>query len=296
MTGKLSDVAGLVVAPPLLAAIVRADHSHSRFVCFFVVALGFVAINVSAPISHAVVDGLGWVGIGWRLWPDPTDLVALSVLPLAWHLGSTEDGRGRRAAALRPAAITLGAIACLATSIDEPYIERPAPILINLTQHDIPYEVWRFEGRYPCGDRTLGLDRPLTSDDFQKEQEGCNWPPHDWHCEELDNGPGPDGETGETYVDVFEWPALNGELRPGGSVRIGPAWSGACGAAWVRVGDQINSVVMWRDPLDECWSDLDATGYEFFACSLSIEGPAHQLVLGLGNRLELSTHQPPSAW
>ena len=81
-TGKLSDFAFLIVAP----GPVRDDHSRGacpaggRSRSPSVVAL-YVAADLSRAVSDAVVAAAARVGLHWRLWPDPTDLLALAVLP-----------------------------------------------------------------------------------------------------------------------------------------------------------------------------------------------------------------------
>jgi len=85
VTGKLSDFAGLVVAPIVLAGLSSARTRWSVASCTAAVGVVFTAINVSEPAAAWVESGMAWMG--WRVWTDPTDLVALPSLGLAsWLL------------------------------------------------------------------------------------------------------------------------------------------------------------------------------------------------------------------
>src|SRR6188768_3992250 len=81
LTGKLSDFAFLVVAPVVFAALIpRRVPGRRTFATTAVVGL-YVAADLSRPVSDAVVALAARLGLSWRLWPDPTDLLALAVLP-----------------------------------------------------------------------------------------------------------------------------------------------------------------------------------------------------------------------
>src|SRR5688572_756580 len=51
LTGKLSDVAGLLMAPPLLVVLAGARARAARLACFAAVALVFAAIKLHAPAA-----------------------------------------------------------------------------------------------------------------------------------------------------------------------------------------------------------------------------------------------------
>lgn len=119
LTGKLSDLAGMIVAPVLLVVLLGARSDRARGLAFGAVALGFSLLELS-PRAAAGYDALlGAVGIPSRSWADATDLVALAVLPIAWWVTKAGDraepGRGMRLAAQR-ALLGAALFACIATT------------------------------------------------------------------------------------------------------------------------------------------------------------------------------------
>jgi len=138
LAGKLSDFAFLIVAPVLFATMIpRRVPGRRTFAVASVVAV-YVAADLSRTVSDAVVAAAARVGLHWRLWPDPTDLLALAVLPITvWLLSrqprpAADTASARRARVQRErAGIVLGAIACLATSAPPTYPHNP--FLFNRT-------------------------------------------------------------------------------------------------------------------------------------------------------------------
>ena len=88
VTGKLSDVAGLIVAPVTLALLLKRQLEWLYRAGFALIALIFAAVEVSPLCSEILLRALSLVGLSWSLWPDPTDLWALLVLPIAWQVSS----------------------------------------------------------------------------------------------------------------------------------------------------------------------------------------------------------------
>ena len=166
-TGKLSDFCGLLVAPPLLAALVFAKRRPTRALAFLLVAAVFTAINVSEFAASAVEQGMGALGFPWRIWSDPTDLVALVVVPVAWWLAYGAPARRARERAGAPIPSTrlargvscvgaiAGGIACLATSPDDTI--RSAGTLVNSTPFRQDVRVYRVSGFTGCDPHTWSV-------------------------------------------------------------------------------------------------------------------------------------------
>lgn len=104
VTGKLSDVTGLVVAPLLCTAALDCalwlatrlgsgllwDFSLGRgrlWAAALAVGALFSAVKLSPALAHEVVAAGGRAGLSWRIASDPTDLLALPALALAVWLG-----------------------------------------------------------------------------------------------------------------------------------------------------------------------------------------------------------------
>ncbi len=86
LTGKLSDVTGLVVAPLLLALLFRVRSRRALVACHVVIGAVFAAINLNAVVAgwFEVVTAFG--PQRWTVVVDPTDLLALPMLFISWRL------------------------------------------------------------------------------------------------------------------------------------------------------------------------------------------------------------------
>jgi len=115
LTGKLSDFAFLIVAPVLAAVALPAAVRGRRAIALVAVGALFTAAKLSRVVSDEVVGALRHVGLVWRLWPDPTDLVALAMLPVAARVLRAAP-RGLARLLPQRAGVLLGAVACAATS------------------------------------------------------------------------------------------------------------------------------------------------------------------------------------
>ena len=132
LTGKLSDFAFLIVAPMLATALLPRALRWRRTLAVTAVVGVFVAAELSRAVSDAIIATAGWVGIRWQLWPDPTDLIALAVLPLTVHLlrAPAPAWPQRFVAVHERAGVLVGALACVATSA--PHGDYPHhPFLLN---------------------------------------------------------------------------------------------------------------------------------------------------------------------
>ncbi len=121
VTGKLSDFAGMIVAPVLLAALLRVRTRRGLLACCAAVGAVFAGIN----LSHGVADAWTWL-MGfvwpWHITVDPTDLVALPALALGWR--ALVPAMERPLPALSPmlpryaeaSAVAIGGFFCVATS------------------------------------------------------------------------------------------------------------------------------------------------------------------------------------
>jgi hypothetical protein len=95
LTGKLSDVAGLVFAPVVLSAaiglVLRAHLTHRRLVaCCVATALGFTLVKLVAPVREAAS---ALIGHGAEFYPDWTDLLCLPAVLVAYWIGRDELAR-----------------------------------------------------------------------------------------------------------------------------------------------------------------------------------------------------------
>ncbi|GAA0837718.1 hypothetical protein GCM10009525_46440 [Streptosporangium amethystogenes subsp. fukuiense] len=103
VTGKLSDVAGLLVAPPLLALVLSPVLARLAAPAATVATgIGFTLVKTTE--GGAELASRAWTLIAGpsRVLADPTDLVALPVLGVAWLVwrGCRSDQAVRRARAL----------------------------------------------------------------------------------------------------------------------------------------------------------------------------------------------------
>ena len=132
LTGKLSDVAGLVFFPLLLLAVIDllgatrlARSAPARLVCVGLTGVAFSAIQLIPEAAQIYRHGLGWMQ-----WPalallagapspqpvdhtmDPTDLLALPALLVAWRLASPSLTRHAVAGRLAVAAVAVLGSGC----------------------------------------------------------------------------------------------------------------------------------------------------------------------------------------
>ncbi|WP_188450448.1 hypothetical protein [Knoellia flava] len=154
LTGKLSDVAGLVVAPPLLAlAMAAARLPHAR--AWAVGSTGVLFAVAKATLVGSEVASQAWsLALPSLVRHDVTDLVALPALLLAWRAGgraSRPFPAGRRRSSLAVGALVLpGAVlATTATSCS------PADGLREVTV---------YEGVFTGGDG--GIERRIVTSDW----------------------------------------------------------------------------------------------------------------------------------
>ncbi|HTL32173.1 MAG TPA: hypothetical protein VL326_03555 [Kofleriaceae bacterium] len=106
VTGKLSDVAGLIFAPVVLSAAiglvlklarVRDPYLTQRrlVLCIAATGLTFAAVKLSAGAAEAVAHALSHIGRRASIYLDRTDLLALPALAIAYWIGRDELARLR---------------------------------------------------------------------------------------------------------------------------------------------------------------------------------------------------------
>jgi hypothetical protein len=86
LTGKLSDFAGMLVAPTLLAALIGVRTRGALLACHVAVAAVFTGIQLSTGFAAQWSALMGLFGYPWVITCDPTDLLALPFLLLSWKL------------------------------------------------------------------------------------------------------------------------------------------------------------------------------------------------------------------
>lgn len=109
LTGKVSDVAGVIAAPLVATAAVDVglwalarlgapvDWTLRRWklaLAIAVTAAGVVAVKLSPAAAAVVTRALAAIGFRARIVVDPTDLIALPALGLAWWQGRRALARG----------------------------------------------------------------------------------------------------------------------------------------------------------------------------------------------------------
>ena len=109
ITGKLSDVTGLLFFPLLLTAVLdcialglhrlglhRLDFTlrlYKLLLALATTALVFALIKVNPICNELMIESLARLGIPARIVLDPTDLFALPILYGSWRLGCAEIAR-----------------------------------------------------------------------------------------------------------------------------------------------------------------------------------------------------------
>jgi hypothetical protein len=109
LTGKLSDFSGLAVFPLVATAAfdlllllawklgARIDFTLRRWklaTAIALTAIGFTAMKLVPELAHAIARVLGVMVGHAQIVPDPTDLIALPALAIAWWFGTRAIDRG----------------------------------------------------------------------------------------------------------------------------------------------------------------------------------------------------------
>jgi hypothetical protein len=166
LTGKLSDFAGLIVAPIVLCGVARVTGPRARLFCLALVALPFAGFELWPAWGHAL-EFLAAYGLRLRTWPDLSDLFALAILPVTYWV--LKQRTLQRRVRLGPAffhrlGVICGSAACLATMYD-PDDQPPRPPLIENRSHlPLTLTLRRYLGAVDCESMTLASDAPAATD------------------------------------------------------------------------------------------------------------------------------------
>lgn len=177
LTGKVSDVVGLLVAPAVLAWVARVRTIRGWTLAHVAVGIGFSALELSPALVAAVERAAALIHLPVRMWPDPTDLLALPSLAVSYVVLRAEKER-------RPATAVgvLALLACTATSAQPPpprypYRARgiiPADVFVRHTESDplqISVKRLRDGVEIDCDALMEAPERATDRDDFTSEKE-----------------------------------------------------------------------------------------------------------------------------
>lgn len=121
LTGKLSDVAGLFMAPALLAALLMVRSRRGFAWVHGGLGLFFVALKLWAPAARGFEEAMGLLGLPARVVVDPTDLLALPALLASYRLlAPLAEAGAELAFQARTSALLLASFGCAATSAPDP--------------------------------------------------------------------------------------------------------------------------------------------------------------------------------
>jgi hypothetical protein len=123
VTGKLSDVAGLLVAPAILATCLDLRSKRSWWLAHLAIAIVFASLQLSTFAADRWSSLMGAFGFPWQITSDPTDLIALPMLLVSarvlWPAMRVPSPKlARRSAEAGAAAV--GLLCCVATSREPP--------------------------------------------------------------------------------------------------------------------------------------------------------------------------------
>lgn len=105
ITGKLSDIAGMILAPIVLGAFVElATRRRLPWTCTIAVGVAFALAKTWAPATHAYEVVFATIRFAQRvvLVRDPTDLVALPFGAIAAAIMASSSSEPRPGSRLRP--------------------------------------------------------------------------------------------------------------------------------------------------------------------------------------------------
>jgi hypothetical protein len=249
ITGKLSDFAGMVIAPPLAALVLGAGRERARLLATALVGAGFALIKLVPDAARALEQALALAHVPSRIWLDASDLIALAALPLGYMLSApgARPIRVGNASWTQRAGVALAALACLATTGTDAKKSSGAskvPQIENATAEPLVVVVASTEAAGGCGLYREDRIAVLTADAFVAAREV-----------------------------TLEAGARTALAEDGASA--------ACGAATVRLSDGDAVAVFWRD-LDDIESFAPENDERWRKRRIAISGGADDFELEVG--------------
>jgi hypothetical protein len=224
VTGKLSDFAGMLVAPVLLAALVGVRRRSGLLAAHVAVGVVFTMIQLSRPFADVWSAAMGLVGMPWIITCDPTDLVALPALWIGMRVFPRAMQRSAVASLRRTGevgAAGIGLFCCVATSSENQPIDPEMPFL-----DEIEADVYVHNG---TDEELVVRIRPLT---FEIAVD----------CEIIANDPG------RLLSEVLFDTAQSWTVPADANVAVFPAWDGApCHAAIIEADGWPTRLAFWHD-------------------------------------------------
>jgi hypothetical protein len=231
VTGKLSDFAGMLVAPLLFATLLCVRGRIAWLLAHVAVGVVFAAIQLSIAFADLWSSAMGLLGFPWVITSDPTDLIALPVLaasfyvfPLAMSVRANVRCTAECGAALG------GLFACVATSA--PPSDAPWTIEADVYFHN--------DNDFDAVLRIRHLSPAAAID-----------------CDVVEEDPG--RLLTEPMFGPIEswtvWPDANLPLAP--ELRV----EAECHAVWLEADSVAPVIVFWR-PDQVAWTMLDGEGID----------------------------------
>lgn len=254
VTGKLSDVVGLLVAPVLLAALLSLRSRRGLAISHVLTGLVFAALQLSPALAALVADGSTAIGLPFVTTPDPTDLLALPALALSWVVFEpvTRIDRPLRPAVQRIAG-GVGLVACVATSppptggggFTEVFAEM---VVLNDTEIERSVHI-----------RQLRPEVQLDCERVRRE-----------------------GDPGWLFRDALFSPAVIWELPPNTSAPLqGDGWGGVTTPTGANVDGDCRVVLVSQEGLLPHVVTWEATGGQWFPGEMGPEAAAQLDVISL---------------
>lgn len=115
LTGKLSDFAGLFIAPVLLGILFNIKKRQTFIFAGLLIGAVFTLLNLFSAFAQKW-DAMMSLVYSWKTTPDPTDLIALIVIPMSLYFFSTRSPKKKNYRWIP--VFFIGLLASIATSPD----------------------------------------------------------------------------------------------------------------------------------------------------------------------------------